>query len=45
MDNMNSLYLVVGVIAIIFAFICVFLFSLDRKISRLEKEIKTGEKK
>lgn len=45
MDNMDSLYLVVAVISIIFAFISVFLFALDRKLSKLEKDLDSEDKK
>lgn len=36
----GKIYVVLGVIAIIFIGIAVYLFSLDKKISGLEKEIK-----
>jgi CcmD family protein len=38
MRNTGSIYVVVGVILIIFVGIIAFLINLDRKISKLEKE-------
>ena len=36
----GKIYVVVGVIAIIFIGIIIYLISIDRKVSKLEKEIK-----
>jgi CcmD family protein len=36
----NSIYIVVAVLAIILIGLAVFLFSIDKKLSKLEKEIK-----
>ena len=40
MRSNGKIYIVVAVIAIIFAAIVVYLISLDRKASKLEKELK-----
>ena len=38
MRSSGKIYVVVGVIAIIFTGIAIYLFSIDRKLTKLEKE-------
>jgi CcmD family protein len=38
MRSSGKIYVVVGVIAIIFVGIAIYLFSIDRKLTKLEKE-------
>lgn len=40
MRSNGSIYVVVGIILVVLAGFIIYLFMLDRKISRLEKEIK-----
>jgi len=41
----GKIYVVIGVIAIVFICVALFLFFIERKLSRLEKEIKEKEAK
>jgi CcmD family protein len=40
MEDQNKIYIVVAVLAIILIGIGLYMFSLDQKISKIEKEIK-----
>lgn len=40
MENVDKIYVVVAVIAIIFVGIVTFLIHLDKKMSRIEKDMK-----
>jgi len=40
MENVDKIYVVVAVLAIIFVGVVVFLIHLDRKMSRIEKDMK-----
>ncbi|MBC8110399.1 MAG: CcmD family protein [Verrucomicrobia bacterium] len=44
MRSNGKIYVVVGVIALLMAGIIVFLINLDRKISKLEKEVENDTK-
>lgn len=43
MRSNGSIYVVVGIILVVLAGFIIYLFMLDRKISKLEKEIKRRE--
>jgi CcmD family protein len=43
MRSDGKIFVVVGVIAIVFSGIVLYLISIDRKVSRLEKKIKNEE--
>ncbi|TSA27455.1 MAG: CcmD family protein [Bacteroidetes bacterium] len=45
MEPDNKIYIVVAVLAVILAGIFVYLFVMDRKITRMEKELKEHEEK
>ncbi|MFN4122058.1 MAG: CcmD family protein [Flavobacteriales bacterium] len=41
----GKIYVVIAVMAIVFAGIAIYLFYIDRKVGRLEKALKESEKK
>ena len=44
MDPENKIYIVVAVLAVILAGIFVYLYFIDRKIGKIEKELKEKER-